>query len=741
MRKVVIVVCCMTAATGAPSGAEAATFSDEAVEAAIKKGVEFLWSQQGSDGGWPAYSSYPLGPTALATYALLESGVDVQDSRMAAALRRLAEMPAKKTYTLGIRANVWLAAMRKDRRYGKLLRQDVALLIRSGARGSYHYNCTGRPAGSYDNSCSQYGILGVWAGQRATGEVPQKYWMASLRHWHSQQNAEGGWAYKAGPGTRATMTAAGLASLFICYDNLLRDAKAFIECRVDARAKMAQRPIRRGMEWFGRNFTSSLGQKYYYLYGVERVGLASGHKYFGKADWYKLGAATLLAGQEADGSWKKERHPLVDTAFALLFLVRGRNAVLFNKLEFPGDWNNRPRDLATVTRWISRVFERTVNWQIINLEVPVSEWHDAPILYISGARAPKFTDEHLARLRQFVYQGGTIFSVTEGKGQGFKEHIREVYRTLFPKYPLKPCPDGHPLLSARFRRLPTRVRFFTIDNGVRPLVVHTDEDLSLHWQLNHRTTKKWAFEAATNVFMYVTDKATSLRRRGTTTWPDRPVFTPQMTVRMARLRYRGNDDPEPLAYERFARLMGHRRKTKVEIVGPIAIPELSAAATKLAVLVGTASFSLTDAEVAALAKFIRDGGTLFFDAAGGDPGGEDPRGFVKSVEALAPRLFPQERLGLLASSSALYRMKGMQIEKVRWRRATMRKLAGIRRPLLRAVMVDERPAVILSREDISGALLGCGAYSAYGYHPGTMRNPGPAFRLMRNIILYAHGVR
>jgi len=741
MREVVVLVCCMIVASVAPARARAAKFSDEAVEAAIEKGATFLWSQQREDGGWPAYSrGYPLGASALAAYALLESGVGVQDPRMIRALKHLAETPAVKTYTLGIRANVWLTAMRKDRKYAKLLRQDVALLIRSGARGSYHYKCTGRPLGSYDNSCSQYGILGVWAGARATGDVPQTYWTASLRHWHGQQNADGGWPYQAGSKTRETMTAAGLASLFICYDNLLRDAKAFVECRVDARAKMAQRPIRRGLDWFDRNFTSSLGQKYYYLYGVERVGLASGYKYFGSADWYKLGAATLLAGQNADGSWKKKRIAVVDTAFALLFLVRGRNAVLFNKLEFPGDWNNRPRDLAVLTRWISGVFERTINWQIINLKVPVSEWHDAPILYISGARAPKFSDAHLASLRRFVHQGGTIFSVTEGKDLGFKQRIREIYRTLLPAYELKPCPNDHPLVSARFP-LRGKVRFFTISNGIRPLVIHTDEDLSLHWQLNHRVTKRWAFEAATNVFMYVTDKASSLRRRGTTTWPDREKFTPRMTVRMARLRYLGNCDPEPLAYERFARLMGSRRQTKVDVVGPIAITELSAAATKLAVLTGTGTFSLSAKQVKALEAFLRDGGTLFLDAAGGDPGGDDPRGFAKSVQAVVSQMFPKKPLALLASSSPLYRLQGMEIERVRWRRATMLKLAGVRRPLLRTVMVDKRPAVIFSREDITGALVGCGVFSAYGYHPGTTRDPGSAFRLMRNIILYAHGVR
>ncbi len=197
--------------------------------------------------------------------------------------------------------------------------------------------------------------------------------------------------------------------------------------------------------------TTTVGDIYYLFYGVERVGLASGYKYFGTAYWFQLGAAKLLAsmrpiktdaaGNLTGGGWTGGVGGTdVTTSFALLFLVRGRNAVLFNKLEFPSmgpankpvltDWRCRPRDLAMLTNWLGQQFESSLNWQIINLKVPVKEWHDAPILYISGSLEPTITPQDIAKLRQYVLQGGMIFSCTECGGAPFSQGIRNVYKQL-----------------------------------------------------------------------------------------------------------------------------------------------------------------------------------------------------------------------------------------------------------------------------------------------------------------------
>jgi len=756
MLRMTSVMCLVSVLLSVGTGAHAAAkieFSDKAVKEAIKKTTDFLWSKQDpATGAWPPYGKvgsfnyHPLGPTALAVYALLESGIKIQsEPRMKKALIALESMEIHGTYSLGLRANVWLSAARQNReKYLPLLRKDTRILVESTADGSYGYVCKGQGKSRGDNSNSQYGLLGVWAGARATLEIPRQYWLKVLVHWVNCQCADGGWTYRGNTGSRPTMVTAGVASLFVCYDNLLSDAPSFINCRPSQQMALAQLPIQRGLKWFDRNYAKTVGghPNGYYLYGVERVGLASGYKYFGKLDWYKLGATQLLRAQKPDGSFHGGGHGggMVNAAFGLLFLIRGRNAVLFNKLEFSGDWNNRPRDLASLTRWLNTNYEGTVNWQIINLAVPVTEWNDAPILYISGSKKPQFNQAQLASLRQYVQQGGTILSVTECRGRAFALGMAEAYKAMFPDYALTDCPKTHGLYNAAFR-LRGRPGFKILSNGVRPLAVHTDEDLSREWQLQAFATRKLAFQAAANVYMYLTDKTEGLRRRGTTLWPPTPAkFKPKAVIKIARLKYSGNYDPEPLAFKRFALMMANTYQMQVDVAGPIPIAQLAKSGAGLATLTGTEAFTLSAGEVDALKAFVAGGGTLLIDAAGGDPGGADSKGFTKAAEALIEKTWGQAP-SRLADSSPVYRAGGMKIKTVKWRRATEMAMGRDKSPSLRAVVIGNRPAVLFSRLDITAGLLGNSVFDIYGYHQGSEGEPGSAFEIMRNIAIYAGKVK
>ena len=308
---------------------------------------------------------------------------------------------------------------------------------------------------------------------------------------------------------------------------------------------------------------------YYYMYGLERAALASGRKFFGGYDWYKTGARAMMDtqikdarfisvegkqfnlkgawdGPQGDYAWSGQfgtnlqrpdpRAALgavqTDTALALLFLLRGNQPVLFNKLQFDGDWNNRPRELAAVTRWISHTFEENVNWQIIPFDRDVSEWRDAPMLYISGhqalnlaggTEANSFDVSNIDKLRRYVHQGGTIISVNEAGG-AFKGSMRQLCKMLFPDYELTECPPTHPIYKIRKLSDPSKVKFFILSNGIRPLVIHSDVDLARSWvSAKARPEKeKWAFEAAANITQYVIEDMGFLPARGTNTWLSAP---------------------------------------------------------------------------------------------------------------------------------------------------------------------------------------------------------------------------
>ncbi len=723
-------------------------FSDEAVDKAIANARKYLWSQyQEKEGHWKPRGSYPGGHTALVTYALLSAGESPQKAEMKRAIEWLAKVKMVKTYSLGLRAQVW--AMLPETQGRRLLKKDARQLRNSICHkmkyriyknkkvrvpiswpGIYGYVSCGKPLGGGDNSNTQYGILGVWAAARNNVEIPEQreYWELVYKYWRKTQNADGGWGYRPRSASRATMTAAGLASMFVAFDNLRihKSAHQGVKTEDDTFAK--------AMAWFEKNFDKDIRPRFhyygYYLYGVERVGLACGYKYLGEKDWYKLGATSLIKSQQPDGAWKRN---IVDTSFAVLFLTRGRHPVLFNRLEYDGDWNNRSRALAHLTRWISLKFERRVNWQIINLKVPVAEWHDAPILLITGTKKPNFSDEALGKLRKFVHQGGMILSVAEYsmKNSAFDEGMRQYYSKLFPRYEMVKLPPNHPIFEAHFKP-EQRVELKGISNGVRLLAIHTTDDMLLPWQRNEYVTKTSAFQMAANIFFFATDRG-SLRNRGTTPWPKETPFTPIRTINVARIKYNGNWNPEPLAWERFRLLMGGKWRMKLT-VRTVTPEQLQAAEYPVAVMTGTTEIMLTGAQKQALKAYIAAGGTVIMDAAGGS------KIFAGSAADLACELTGDlfggdGRIRPVPMRAPVYQIAGLKITSAHYRRAAGSRIGSPKHPRIRAAIVKGRPAIFVSADDLTAGLVGFPCFTCAGYTPKT------SVKLMRNMVLYAAGVR
>ncbi|MEI7835384.1 MAG: DUF4159 domain-containing protein [Planctomycetota bacterium] len=170
--------------------------------------------------------------------------------------------------------------------------------------------------------------------------------------------------------------------------------------------------------------------------------------------------------------------------------------------------SNRPQALANLTRWMGNTaFAREVSWRIVDIKRAPDEWHDAPVLLATGSKPPAFGADDLDKLRTYVDQGGTIFSVTEGGGDDFEKGMRATYAKLFPEQELNEAPLTHDLYRMQEDLTRSSVRFHIISKGDRLLAIHVAKDLLRPWQTNQATGEKPAFGAALNVYLYVTDQA------------------------------------------------------------------------------------------------------------------------------------------------------------------------------------------------------------------------------------------
>src|SRR5207248_2031370 len=106
----------------------------EEVREAIRKGVEYLKSQQ-RDGSWdhrfPGLLAQPGGVSALALLALLEAGVDPNDDavRQGLAYLRGPDLQPKSTYTVALQTMVFCRAFPKDDQL--LIKRNVDWLLKT----------------------------------------------------------------------------------------------------------------------------------------------------------------------------------------------------------------------------------------------------------------------------------------------------------------------------------------------------------------------------------------------------------------------------------------------------------------------------------------------------------------------------------------------------------------------------------------------------------------------------------
>lgn len=734
----------------------------DAVEAAMKKAVGYLYAQQ-KNGIWeeeirnktgpendPAGGQYG-GMTALAAYSLLAAGEKPSEPRLKQALAFLTTTDDMMgIYALGLRAQVWTLVPHTEE-VKKAIRRDYDLLDKAvDPSGRYGY-LAGPDRKLIHNSTSQYGVLGIWAcveSGEVPGQVGQDYWSQVENGWRACQGADGGWRYLSIPpekgtsptqqgfgfaGSSGTMTAAGIATLFITQDYLR--STAGLTCI----GNISNPNIDAGLAWMDKNYTP-LWADGYFLYGMERIGVASGIKYFNQIDWFQEGAETLVIQQEKDGHWEgSDAGPVANTAFGLLFLARGRAPVAINKLDYKANrpldppWNERPRDVANLTRYLARKSEMDLNWQIVNLDSTTEALHEAPLLYLSGNKPLKFTPEDEAKLQRYMERGGILLGHADGGAAAFAKSFRALIARLEPTFETRELPPEHLIYTnqnAQRSSWQVKPRLEGWTNGVREiaLLLPTD-DPAKYWQTrSHEKEKAPYSEIMTNIFQYSVGKQKP-RVKGDSyiAEPDQELLDTEnlkmTTVKVARLAYQGNWNPEPGGWVQLANRLFNRQHIRLD-VKKVTLGEGNLSEYRFAHLTGTAAVKFDDKQMKEMKDFLDTGGLLLVDAAGGKAE------FAASVSGAFTKLKFSMPPPVLSATDVLFTAaKGRSdCSKVQYR-TFGRHGAAKNAPRLRALMIDKRKAILFSEEDLSAGLVGNEVDGVYGYEPIWATN------LLTNIVL------
>ncbi len=680
---------------------------------------------------------------ALIAWALRRAGVSYQDPRL---LRHVHwALTSDFPYTLDRAMRLQMLHELGGAQWNPWVRRDLLWLTQALTdRGGFGYEYTGGTSSGWgDHANAQLGVLGLWAAQDAGVDVPLAVWKRIDTHWRLTQeptpdDQPAGWAVgmlgrnrdDPEPANRTwterqrdaqrdnlfqttvtgPMTAGGVASLTLT-ERYLRGPDLTGTDRDNVSTE-----LRKGLRWLDENFSlddagSADTAWSYYLWTVQRVAHATGRRSFHGVDLFTVPTVRLLNSQQRDGLWddpfeQVSRH--VASGFALLYLTDALRPVAIAKLRHDGPWNNRPHDLWNLVDHVSRQYEAPSTWQAVDLDLPTHRLLDGPLLYLASSQRLDLGDEQTRALRRYVESGGMVLLNPESASSPVVRSFQRLAEAVAPGHPLDPAPPDHPFYTLH-EKLRPRVPIRVADNGVRPLVVLFGRDVSRDLQLND-PARTDAFALLSNIYLHAVGmepKRTRLDRRHLV----QRVLEPRRRLLAARVRHAGRFDPEPEALPQLRALLANEHDVALTIetvsadaLGPHRLAFLTA--------VGDDA-ELPDDQARALRAWIEAGGTLWLDAAGGSPDAID------AARRLLAALFPDRASTPLPADSPIITgrdlPKGYDNHRVRYRLSLLRKMGPTYRPRLESVLLDDRPAVLFSPEDLTAGLAGLTHWSVHGY--------------------------
>ncbi len=759
-RLALLIVAALIGVIATPTSEAAVTAAD--VERSIRDGIAYLRNVQNPDGSW----SGQVGTSALVTLALLTAGEPVEAPHMVRALnnlRRTSPMELNNTYAVSLQVMAFAAAdpgaFRGPIAQGAnwLEKAQIrgiapAAIVRDGrvrgvggvATGSWSYTLQGGRSG--DNSNSQYALLGLHAASEAGVRVDPAVLAAARRHWQGAQGRDGGWGYRSSDGGQSTgsMTCAGLSSLLITGLKRYQNQETLVGDAIHNCGTGGFDPdLRRGVDWLAANFrvTENPGSgqtwRYYYLYGLERVGRLSGLRFIGRDDWYREGAEVIVREQDRfRGYWAGggDAGPVVSSSFALLFLAKGRSPVVVNKIRHGpgGDWDNDPDDVRNLVDAVSRDWDHLLTWQVVDPGyASVEDMLQAPIAFLNGHEAPTLAPDARVRLREYIEQGGFLLAeACCGRAEfdrGFRALIAQVFPE--PEYRLRPLPPEHPIWRSRFALTPEVHPLWGIEHGCRTVVVYSPGDLSCYWNQMNAHPDSPAVIKAQRVGQNVVDYATG--REVVAKLELREVVSvkadsPRRGARhIAKLKHAGDWNVAPLAVPNLTTALRDGQAMDVLVDHrAIMASDPNLIHYPLLYVHGRAGISFGPDDLLALRRHLDPGGgTIFADAACGSPA------FDAAFRRFVAELFPGRELEPIPADDPLYTRKiGYDLSNVQYTKAAG---GGRDRPQLEGVQIDGHWAIIYSRLDIGCALERQQALDCKGY------THEDALRIAANIVLYA----
>jgi hypothetical protein len=545
------------------------------------------------------------------------------------------------------------------------------------------------------------------------------------------------------------MTAAGLASISICRAALALSPSSLA-------ARKVTKSLTKGWKYLRQHLTDKFLQKTpenanssYTGFCIQQLAFVTGRRLIGGIDWFHVVASELTVYSGSGRNYARHAYwgPLIRAAFELLLLKRMANVpAIWAKLDYDPlgtSGNCYPQSLNNLCGYIKWMLEREVRWQILPVDGSASLWATYPIMLISGRDEMKLDEKQWGRLKEYTLRGGTLLFMPVRKGEEFLKSVTAKLKTLYAKqhaqagahYELEKLPDSHPLYSIykKLRNGSKKFPLWGLSDGTRLLAVLSEKDAARSWQGRKEVLGRRDYILGVNFFLYATgqnDLSTRMRPVFTTNGKALPV---RHTVKIGWVKHDGNWNSQPYALNYLAKKLAVENQLAAKITPAVSLGGGKLGQFDLLWMTGSDSFTLSEAQVAALREYLYTGGTLMINAVGG--AGRFQRSASKMLEQLfaddediSDSLSPSDS-PLMTGKCGAYR--GPRLKRLARTRAFVRTHPRAVEPVMEYRNAAGRILVAYLRFGVHDTLDGHTAYDAKSYMPSA------AGDIASNIVLYA----
>lgn len=410
------------------------------------------------------------------------------------------------------------------------------------------------------------------------------------------------------------------------------------------------------------------------------------------------------------------------------------------------DWVRTPNDLSGLLQWMSQEVKVNFSSNVKPfLEISVDPQQN-PILYRSGYKPFSLSAAEIQRLREYLLNGGTlVFNALVGHPD-FYASARQAAQRILPESTLYRLRLDHPVFHAFYDIEKVAFRPRMVRDGVAPdpypwvdgvdldnrtAIFISRWDIALGWESNPHESWGYADEDARHLGANIISYATAMRDAGRSIGKSVELANADKATagkfRVGQIRHEGPWKTRAAAFPMLLNQFHTATGTPVSFeLRDVSLTDPALFEMPFLYMTGTTDFLLSEEEMAALRKFLQNGGVLLAEA------GEGRQSFDKAFREMAAKLFPGKPLAALPAGHEIYRTP-LSATKVRARPAlaVQRNSQIEMAPELYGMEINGTLSVIYTPHDLSAGWEQAPAPYALGYEAKE------ATALGVNVLFYA----